>query len=350
MIEDILPSPVVAVEAFGDLADVTLFPEEEAVIAKAVAKRRGEFTTARGCARAALAKIGVPPVPILPGPRGAPQWPEGVVGSITHCAGYRACAVARAGEIMAIGLDAEPHDTLPNGVLEAIALPAEQVRLAALTAVKPDICWDRMLFCAKESVYKAWFPLTHRWLGFEEASIEIDPANGSFSARLLVDGPVVNNSVLTEFNGRWLVRDGFIVTAIVIPLLPAAILSHKCADPQVGDLRAHECCGSRARPRCTDGARSSAYGPAVERSAWSSAADLNIILPAGQARSAPGTARSWSRPPGRSTNANTSASPAVASRADRCGEQFARRPPCQAPGAAARRNPRTTVIPQVTRE
>jgi enterobactin synthetase component D / holo-[acyl-carrier protein] synthase len=217
MIEDILPSEVVAVEAFGDLADVTLFPEEEAVIAKAVAKRRGEFTTARGCARAALAKIGVPPVPILPGLRGAPQWPEGVVGSITHCAGYRACAVARAGEIVTIGLDAEPHDTLPVGVLEAIALPAEQARLPELRAVRPDLCFDRMLFCAKEAVYKAWFPLTHRWLGFEEAMIEIDPVNGSFSASLLVDGPVVNNSVLTSFEGRWLVRDGLVVTAIAIP-------------------------------------------------------------------------------------------------------------------------------------
>jgi 4'-phosphopantetheinyl transferase EntD len=26
-----------------------------------------------------------------------------------------------------------------------------------------------MLFCVKESVYEAWFPLTHRWLGFGEA-------------------------------------------------------------------------------------------------------------------------------------------------------------------------------------
>ncbi len=221
MIADILPSQVVAEESFGDLADVELFPAEEAVIAKAVDKRRREFTTARGCARAALGRLGLPPVPLLPGPRGAPQWPEGGVGSITHCAGYRACAGARAREIVTIGLDAEPHDSLPKGVLEAIALPVEQARLSELRAVKPDLCWDRMLFCAKESVYKAWFPLTERWLGFEEASIDIDPINGSFSARLLVDGPLVNNSVLTGFEGRWLVTDGFIVTAIAVPRVPA---------------------------------------------------------------------------------------------------------------------------------
>jgi 4'-phosphopantetheinyl transferase EntD len=95
VIEDILPAQAAAVQAFGDLPGATLFPEEKTFIAKAVDKRRREFTTARGCARAALAALGLPPAPIVPGPRGAPQWPTGVVGSITHCAGYCAWALAR---------------------------------------------------------------------------------------------------------------------------------------------------------------------------------------------------------------------------------------------------------------
>lgn len=216
MIGDILPPQVAVAEEFGDVPHVMLFPDEEAVIAKAVDKRRREFATARACARAALAKLGLPPVAIVPGLRGAPQWPPGVVGSITHCAGYRASAVARDREVVTIGLDAEPHDNLPSGVLEAVASDGEQARLAALAAARPDVCWDRMLFSAKESVYKAWFPLTRRWLGFEEASVNIDPVNRTFTARLLVDGPVVNGSLLTGFEGRWLVSHGLIVTAIVI--------------------------------------------------------------------------------------------------------------------------------------
>jgi 4'-phosphopantetheinyl transferase EntD len=217
VIDDILPPPVVAEEAFGDLPGTVLFAEEEAVIAKAVDKRRREFTTARACARAALARLGLPAVPIVPGFRGAPQWPAGVVGSITHCNGYRACAVARDSDIVTIGLDAEPHDRLPDGVLDAVSLAPERARLAELTAVVPGVCWDRLLFCVKESVYKAWFPLTSRWLGFEEACIDFDPAGQSFSARLLVPGPVVNGQPLTGFTGRWLVSEGLIVTAIVIP-------------------------------------------------------------------------------------------------------------------------------------
>ena len=215
MIEELLPPEVAAEEAFGDLP-ATLFRDEEAVIANAVDKRRREFTTARACARAALARLGIPPVPIVPGTRGAPQWPSGVVGSITHCAGYRASAVAFDRDIVTIGLDAEPHDQLPDGVLGAVASPDEQARVAALAAAVPRLRWDRMLFCAKETVYKAWFPLTGRWLGFEDAAVDFDPVNRTFNARLLVDGPVVNGNKLTGFDGRWLISDGLIVTAITI--------------------------------------------------------------------------------------------------------------------------------------
>jgi 4'-phosphopantetheinyl transferase EntD len=217
VIEEILPSGVIAEEVFGDLPDVALFPDEEAVIANAVDKRRREFTTARGCARAALAKLGLPPAPIVPGARGAPQWPPGVIGSITHCAGYRASAVGRDRDIVTIGLDAEPNEKLPDGVLDVVSCHAERTKLAALSAASPSVFWDRMLFSAKESVYKAWFPLTHKWLNFEDAFVDIDSVNGSFIARLLVDGPVVNGAALTGFDGRWVVANGLIATAITIP-------------------------------------------------------------------------------------------------------------------------------------
>jgi 4'-phosphopantetheinyl transferase EntD len=217
VIEAILPAGVAAEEAFSDQPGVVLFPEEEAVIAKAVGKRRREFTTTRACARTALARLGLPPVPIVPGLRGAPQWPAGVVGSMTHCAGYRACAVARDRDLLTIGLDAEPHGQLPEGVLGAVSLAEEREQLAALAAAAPGTHWDRMLFSAKESVYKAWFPLTERWLGFAEASVSINPDRRTFTAQLLVDGPELANGPLTSFTGRWLVADGLIITAIAVP-------------------------------------------------------------------------------------------------------------------------------------
>ena len=186
MIEEILPATVASTEMFEDPPDVRLFPEEEAVLARAVGKRRREFATARACARDALARLGLPPAPILPGEQGAPQWPQGIAGSITHCSGYRAAAVASARNILTIGVDAESDGALPDGVLDVVSLPAERARLRDLASAAPGTSWDRLLFSAKEATYKAWFPLTRRWLGFEDADITISPADGIFQVRLLV--------------------------------------------------------------------------------------------------------------------------------------------------------------------
>lgn len=216
MLEEILPSAVVAEEAFADPPGVPLFPEEAAVVANAVAKRRDEFTTARYCARAALRRLGVAPMPILPGERGAPRWPAGIVGSMTHCLGYRAAALARRRDAVTIGIDAEPNEPLPNGVLDAVSLEAERALLARLAHDAPRVHWDRLLFSAKESVYKAWYPLTGRWLDFAEADVAIDPAAAGFTARLLVPGPVVAGRERREFAGRYLVRGGLVVTAIAV--------------------------------------------------------------------------------------------------------------------------------------
>jgi 4'-phosphopantetheinyl transferase EntD len=216
VIEEILPAEVVAIEARSDPVDIVLFAEEEEIVGRAVEKRRREFTTARACARKALAGLGLPPLPIASGARGEPLWPEGVVGSITHCEGYRACAVARATDLLTIGIDAEPNEALPDGVLAEIARAEELAWLAELARTASGVCWDRLLFSAKEAVYKAWFPLAKRWLGFEDAVLTFDVAAGTFSARLLVPGPRLAGESLTRLSGRWLARDGFVLTGIAL--------------------------------------------------------------------------------------------------------------------------------------
>ncbi|MGH8920694.1 MAG: 4'-phosphopantetheinyl transferase family protein, partial [Actinomycetes bacterium] len=129
MIEKILPGVVACAEAFDDPPDAVLYPSEEAVISRAVEKRRREFRTVRHCARQALRELGLPPVAVLTGEHREPLWPPGVVGSMTHCTGYRAAAVARSRDLRTVGIDAEPHQPLPPDVLTAIALADEQVRI-----------------------------------------------------------------------------------------------------------------------------------------------------------------------------------------------------------------------------
>jgi 4'-phosphopantetheinyl transferase EntD len=231
MLASIVPPGVEVAEVFGDGCDhAGLLAGEEAAISDAGPKRRREFTAVRACARRALARAGLPPVPVLPGASGAPVWPAGVVGSMTHCDGYRACAIGRAEMFAAIGVDAEPHLPLPGGVLPTVATESERPALAALAAHTQEICWERILFSAKESVFKAWFPATGRWLGFAGAEVTLDPA-GTFAARLLIPGPEVGGRPLTTYHGRWTVRHGLIVTAVVVPrgarAGSASVVSHQ---------------------------------------------------------------------------------------------------------------------------
>lgn len=208
---------IAASEVYGDPPGLAPLPEEEPLIERSVAKRRSEFVTVRHCARLALGELGVGPVPILKGDKGEPCWPDGVVGSLTHCRGYRGAVVGRRHEVRSVGIDAEPHGVLPDGVLDAVSLPGERVELRALPT---DLCWDRILFCAKEATYKAWFPLTRRWLGFEDARIvfdvDADGKSGGFVSRILIDPAAEHGPPLETLPGRWSVRDGIALTAIVL--------------------------------------------------------------------------------------------------------------------------------------
>lgn len=219
----LLPDTVEVTEVRGELSAPPLFPEEQAVVARAVDGRRREFATGRRCARLSLAALGLAAQPLLPGPQGEHRWPAGVVGAMSHCDGYRVAAVARATDLAALGVDAETAARLPDGVLEAVSLPEERADLARLGRTAPEVPWDRLLFSAKESVYKVWFPLARRPLGFEEARLrftrERDVAGavcGRFEVRLLVPVPAefsgpVGGAGLT---GRWLVDEGLVLTAL----------------------------------------------------------------------------------------------------------------------------------------
>ncbi|HEY5784748.1 MAG TPA: 4'-phosphopantetheinyl transferase superfamily protein [Microlunatus sp.] len=214
LLASLLPPAVVIRETTVDLRASRRFPSEEAAVAKAVEVRRREFVTTRICARRALADLGVPEVAIPRGPAGSPVWPARVVGSLTHCVGYRAAAVAWQGDVRSLGIDAEPRAGLPPDVLDLVADAGEQVQLAALHDHDPTVPWDRLLFSAKESVYKAFFPLAGQWLDFTDVALIIDPG-GSFVARLS-DPRLIRAAGVETFAGRWGVAAGIIATAVVV--------------------------------------------------------------------------------------------------------------------------------------
>ncbi|MEU9802642.1 4'-phosphopantetheinyl transferase superfamily protein [Streptomyces sp. NPDC051000] len=185
-----------------------------------------EFATGRHCARQALARFGIPPGPILRDAHGAPLWPDRIKGSITHCCGYRAAAVAEESSVGAIGIDAEPHTALPPGVLGRISVPYEAEGIRGLLRERPGVRWDRLLFSAKESAYKAWqFPPPwlrgggdQQELDFRDIVVSFDVARGAFMARITAGGPAPTEPHLA---GRWLAGVDLLVTTVVVPAVPA---------------------------------------------------------------------------------------------------------------------------------
>ncbi|MGO9956733.1 MAG: 4'-phosphopantetheinyl transferase family protein [Solirubrobacteraceae bacterium] len=220
MLQNVLPAAVAFAETTL-LMRSQLTPVEAHALGAAAPRRAAEFATGRSLARLALCGLGIRGATIARGADREPIWPTGVVGSITHCTGYCAAAVAVADAVRSVGIDAETHAPLPPGILQRVALPEEAAWTRAHAGA--GIHWDRALFSAKESVFKTWFPLTRRWLGFDEARITFTPvasvgaiAAGTFRAELLVSPPMLAGTPITAFDGRFVIDDGHVVTAIAL--------------------------------------------------------------------------------------------------------------------------------------
>ena len=207
----LLPPEVAVAVMRGDVPVADAWPDELAVAEGLPAARRAEYVTVRHCARSALASLAIPPAAILDDDKGAPIWPDGVIGSLTHCRGYRAAAVARRDSLAALGIDAEPAEALPPGVLARISSEAERGRIAYLTSQDGDVPWDRLLFSAKESVYKAWHPLTRRPLGFHDVDVALRP-DGQGSVVFLVAMPEA--AARLDWHLVWAVDGAVITTAV----------------------------------------------------------------------------------------------------------------------------------------
>lgn len=213
MLRELFPESVVVVVSEPAAASVAgLYPEEADAVASAVEKRRHEFAAGRACARRALSILGYPPAAIPVGPDRAPIWPEGVIGTISHCARTVVAAVARVGDLRGIGVDVEPAEPLPANVVRLVCTPREQAELPA-EPPPPGVDWPKIVFCAKESIHKVIAPSTGIHLGFQDVDVLIDPATATFRARNTGRRTTVPELELIE--GRF-AADGQVVAAAAI--------------------------------------------------------------------------------------------------------------------------------------
>lgn len=220
MSEALFPAGVSFVRATQEMRDQPLHPAEHAYAESLGEPRRREFALGRACARRALAGLGIHDFPLLNRADRTPQWPPGVVGSLTHCRGFCAVAVARRGEIVGLGLDAEPSRSLSDRMLQRITTAFERSYIAELPD-PPRYGWGLAIFTAKESLYKCYFPIAGAFLGFRDAEIEIDPRATRFSARLCRDDKPDAYGV-RRFQGRLQMTEEHVVSAVTLTVAECA--------------------------------------------------------------------------------------------------------------------------------
>jgi len=210
----LLPPGVVAEESEPVLCSDELYPEEQAQIARAVDKRKAEYGTARVLARRALSRLGAAAAPIVNDSERCPQWPESLIGSITHTKGYCGVVVARRGEAAeSIGVDVEVDEAVKVALYDKICTEAELAWVLSLPESERGRV-VRAVFSAKEAFYKAQYPITRQYLGFHQVELELGLSAGTFAIALGREAG--RYGVGSRFEGRVAMADGLIVTALSI--------------------------------------------------------------------------------------------------------------------------------------
>ena len=196
-----------------------LLPAETRFLARAVPKRIQEFSAGRLCARRALAQFGFTDYPLTMNDDRRPQWPDTIVGSITHTAEFCGAVVAQRGQFLAIGLDTEIVGRVTPEIWPTICTPEEAAWLHTLGEPEQSRC-AALVFSAKESFYKCQYGVTRQWLEFDDVTLSLpsgDARAGYFSLRPRRRIPALERGTMPligrfEFHGS-LVATGVILAA-----------------------------------------------------------------------------------------------------------------------------------------
>lgn len=173
----LFPVVVQAAELHGAGDPAQLFPIEREGKDRWAEKRIREFAAGRQCARDALQRLGIAPAPLLSLPDRRPDWPEGVTGSITHCAGLACAVVASVSNVKSLGLDVEVIDAVDEHLWPRVLNDAERNWLKSCPEAEQRT-WATVIFSAKEAFYKCQYPVTAQWLEFEDAHVSLErPGN-----------------------------------------------------------------------------------------------------------------------------------------------------------------------------
>ncbi len=156
-----------------DADETHLLPEEARSLPARQPAMRCASGAARWIAHGLLAEFCVNDTAVLRAPSGAPVWPEGITGSLAHDNEMAVAAIAPVGRIASLGIDVEPALALPDDILALVATRADRTDAADRHLA------GRILFSAKEAVYKAVYPLDREILGYEDIAVDLDAGHAT---------------------------------------------------------------------------------------------------------------------------------------------------------------------------
>jgi len=197
--------------ASGAISGVyTLFPDEVPAVKEVRHSRLAEFSLGRELARQALEQIGGPRCSIPADSERCPVWPDGYVGSISHSHGFCIAAAATSKEYKSIGIDVERYRIEDENLFDYICTPSEIADAVRETGFTSAEC-VALIFSAKESVYKAYFPIFRMFFDFTDVYISLisqTSHKGTFHARSTGFSPKTLSTT-----GRWIRRRDIVLTS-----------------------------------------------------------------------------------------------------------------------------------------
>jgi 4'-phosphopantetheinyl transferase EntD len=162
----------------------SIHPEEERILSpRACPKKRNEFALGRAAVRHALLELGEDYAPVLRGGYGEPLWPDGILGSITHCWPWAVALVVRSRRPFAIGIDLESLEKTGRADISRVICTAGE-----LDWVRNGSGSNKrlaMIFSAKETVYKGFYRFCRQYIDFQDVELSWLTERQSFAVSFL---------------------------------------------------------------------------------------------------------------------------------------------------------------------
>ena len=196
--------------------------------------RKEHYRSGRICAGEVLSKLGTLGQPVLRDPQTRePLWPEGISGAITHSGKWAAAAAGKTSDVSGIGIDLEDLERqVDSRISRHVCIPEEQKWLQECGEdfLEQNL---KIIFSAKESIFKAFFPYTRTYLHFHDARILMEQTlfqkskSDSLSKKeknskpekfefvyLLLNDKVISQTGISEGKGKVHFFENYVLTSL----------------------------------------------------------------------------------------------------------------------------------------